>query len=104
LPLAWLVRQGKQGHFPEALPIPLIEQVKRRIPAGARVGVLGDGECDGTTLQQTMQDYHWSSGVRTGKNITVRGDGETFRCDTVASCLKPGPLVAFTDVRVTPAA
>ncbi len=93
LPLAWRVRQGKKGHCPEALHIPLIEQVKRRIPAGARVVVLGDGEFDGTTLQQTVQDYHWSSVVRTGSNITVMWDGETFRCDTVASCLKPGTLV-----------
>ena len=72
LPLAWLVRQGKKGHCPEALPIPLIEQVHRQIPAGAQVVWLGDGAFDGTTLQQTMQDYHWSSVVRTGSNSTVR--------------------------------
>ena len=28
-------------------------------------------------------------------------DGETFRCETVASCIKPGTLVELTDVRVT---
>ena len=28
LPLAWLVRRGKKGHFPEALHIALIEQVQ----------------------------------------------------------------------------
>jgi hypothetical protein len=55
LPLAWLVRQGKKGHFPEALHITLIEQVQRQIPAGAQVVLLGDGEFDGTTLQHTMQ-------------------------------------------------
>ena len=104
LPLAWLVRQGKKGHFPEALHITLLEQVQRRIPAGAQVVLLGDGEFDGTTLQQTMQDYHWSYGVRTGSNITVMWDGETFRCETVASCIKPGTLVELTDVRVTEAA
>lgn len=101
LPLAWLVRQGKKGHFPEDLHITLIAQVQRQIPAGAQVVVLGDGEFDGTTLQQTMQDYHWSYVVRTGSNITVMWDGETFRCETVASCIKPGTLVELTDVRVT---
>jgi Transposase DDE domain len=101
LPLAWLVRQGKKGHFPEDLHITLIEQVQRQIPAGAQVVLLGDGEFDGTRLQQSMQDYHWSYVVRTGSNITVMWDGETFRCETVASCIKPGTLVELTDVRVT---
>src|SRR5438067_7257506 len=101
LPLAWLVRQGKKGHFPEALHITLLEQVQRRIPAGAQVVLLGDGEFDGTTLQQTVQAYRWSYVVRTGSNITVMWDGETFRCETVASCLKPGTLVELTDVHVT---
>jgi hypothetical protein len=101
LPLAWLVRQGKKGHVPEALHLTLIEQVQRQIPAGAQVVLLGDGEFDGTTFQQTMQDYHWSYVVRTGSNITVMWDGETFRCETVASCIKPGTLVELTDVRVT---
>jgi hypothetical protein len=104
LPLAWLVRQGKKGHFPEDLHLTLIEQVHRQIPVGAQVVVLGDGEFDGTTLQHTMQDYHWSYGVRTGSNITVMWDGEPFRCETVASCIKPGTLVELTDVRVTQAA
>ena len=54
LPLAWLMRQGKKGHFPEALHIALLEQVKRRIPAGAQVVLLGDGEFDGTTQRRPM--------------------------------------------------
>ena len=101
LPLAWLVRQGKKGHVPEALHIAVLEQVQRQIPAGAQVVLLDDGECDGTTLQHTIQDSHWSSVVRTGSHITVRWDGETFRCETVASCITPGTLVELTDVRVT---
>ena len=43
LPLAWLVRRGKKGPFPEALHIALIEQVQELIPPGAQVVVLGDG-------------------------------------------------------------
>ncbi len=46
----------------------------------------------------------WSYVVRTGRNITVLWDGESFRCETVAACIKPGTLVALTDVRVTEAA
>jgi hypothetical protein len=104
LPLAWQVRKGKKGHFPEDRHITLVKQVHVLIPPGASVVVLGDGEFDGTTLQQTLQDYHWSYGVRTGSNITVMGDGEHFRCETVAACSKPGTLVERRDAHVTAAA
>ena len=104
LPLAWQVRRGKKGHFPEDLHIALVKQVRTLIPLGVSVVVLGDGEFDGTTLQHTLQDARWSYVVRTGSNITVLWDGERFRCETVAACIKPGTLVALTEVRVTEAA
>ena len=53
LPLCWLVRQGKKGHFPESLHIALVKQIQELIPKGAAVVLLGDGEFDGTDLQQT---------------------------------------------------
>lgn len=104
LPLAWQVRRGTKGHFPEDLPIALVKQTHNLLPRGAAVVLLGDGESDGTRLQQTLQDLHGSSVVRTGSNSTVLWDGERCRCETVAACLKPGTLVALTDVRITAAA
>lgn len=104
LPLAWQVRQGKKGHFPEDLHIALVKQVDKLLPVGASVVLLGDGEFDGTTLQHTLQDAYWSYVVRTGSNITVLWAGEHFRCETVAACIKPGTVVELTDVHVTEAA
>jgi hypothetical protein len=104
LPLAWQVRTGKKGHFPEALHIALVEQMHKLIPAGAGVVLLGDGEFDGTRLQHRVQEYHWAYVVRTGSHITVVWDSERFRCDTVGACIKPGTIVELTDVRVTEAA
>jgi hypothetical protein len=101
LPLVWQVRRGKKGHFPEDMHIALVEQLYDLRPTGAQVILLGDGAFDGTQLQQTVQEYHWSYVVRTGSHITVEWDGERFRCETVAACIKPGTLVELRDVRVT---
>jgi hypothetical protein len=104
LPLAWQVRTGKKGPFPEDRHIALVKQGHSLIPLGASVVLLGEGEFDGTALQHTLQDDHWAYVVRTGSHITVLGAGERFRCETVAACSKPGTLVGRTDVRVTAAA
>jgi len=101
LPLAWVVRRGKKGHFPEALHIALMEQVQELIPPGARVIVLGDGEFDGTDLQHTLQEAGWSYVCRTGSNVTASWDGTPFRLETVGACIKPGTLVAFPEASMT---
>jgi hypothetical protein len=101
LPLVWQVRQGAKGHFPADLHIALVKQVETLIPPEASVVLLGDGEFDGTRLQHTVQDAGWSYVVRTGSHITVVWDGDRFRCETVASWIKPGTLVELRDVRVT---
>jgi hypothetical protein len=101
LPLAWLVRQGKKGHFPEDLHIALVEQVQEVIPLGASVVLLGDGEFDGTDLQHTLETAGWSYVCRTGRHVTASWDGTTFRLDTVGWCIKPGTLVAFPEACMT---
>jgi hypothetical protein len=101
LPLAWLVRRGKKGHFPEVLHIALVEQVQKLIPAGTSVVLLGDGEFDGIGLQQTLAHAGWSYVCRTGCHMTASWQGETFRLDTVGWWSKPGTLVDFPEVLFT---
>ena len=101
LPLVWGVRRGKKGHFPEALHIALMEQVQELIPPGARVVVLGDGEFDGTDLQHMMQEAGWSYVCRTGIGMTATWEGETFRLDTLGTCIKAGTLIALQEVFFT---
>jgi hypothetical protein len=101
LPLVWLVRQGKKGHFPEDLHIALVEQVQERLPEGASVVLLGAGECDGVDLQQTLADAGWAYVCRTGINMTASWEGETFRLDTLGACSKPGTLIEFKEVLFT---
>src|SRR6266403_3343612 len=89
LPLAWRVRQGPKGHFPEDLHIAVVALMREGIPEGARVVFLGDGEFDGTTLQETLNKAGWSYVCRTGCHRTAWWDGETFRLDTLGACSKP---------------
>ena len=59
LPLTWVVRQCPKGQCPEALPIERMALVSALIPEGTKVVFLGDGEFDGTDLQETMNDAGW---------------------------------------------
>jgi hypothetical protein len=101
LPLAWLVRHGKKGHFPEAWHIALVEQVQALLPVSAQMVLLGDGELDGTDLQHTLQEAGWSYVYCTGCHLTASWEGETFRLDTLGACSKPGTLIALHEVRLT---
>src|SRR5262245_25653731 len=71
------------------------------IPAGAKVVLLGDGECDGTARQATLPEAGWSYACRTAMSTTATWDGTPFRRDTLGACLKPGRLIAGQNVQVT---
>ena len=86
LPLAWRVRQGPKGHFPEDLHIALVELVSGLIPEGAQVVFLGDGEFDGTRLQHTVEGAGWSYVCRTGCHRTA--------CGSNWCCSKPSTTFA----------
>src|SRR5712692_4048052 len=90
LPLAWRVHHAPKGHFPADLHIAVVELMREVIPAGTPVVLLGDGECDGTRLQHTLQQAGWSYACRTAMSTTATWDGTTFRLDTLGACLKPG--------------
>jgi Transposase DDE domain len=101
LPLAWRVRQAPKGHFPEELHIALVELISGLLPVGAQVVLLGDGEFDGTRLQQTLQQAGWSYVCRTATSPIATWAGETFRLDALGSCLKPGRLIELKEVHYT---
>jgi hypothetical protein len=101
LPLAWRVRQGPKGHFPEDLHIAVVEVMREVIPEGAQVVFLGDGEFDGTALQATLNAAGWSYACRTAQSTVATWEGETFRLDTLRACSKPGTLIALQEVKFT---
>jgi len=101
LPLAWRVRQGPKGHFPEELHIALVELVQACLPEGTPVVLLGDGEFDGTTLQQALTAAGWFYACRTAQSTVATWEGETFRLDTLGACSKPGTLIELKEVKLT---
>jgi hypothetical protein len=101
LPLAWRVRQGPKGHFPEDLHIAVVKLIREVIPAGATVVFLGDGEFDGTALQATLHEAGWSYACRTAMSTVATWEGTTFRLDTLGACSKPGTLIALQEVQFT---
>ena len=101
LPLAWVVRQCPKGHCPEALHIELVELVIALIPEGTKVVFLGDGEFDGTALQQTMNESGWFYACRTAKSTVATWEGLKFNLDILGSSIKRGMLIELKEVQFT---
>jgi hypothetical protein len=101
LPLAWRVRQAPKGHFPADLHIALVTLISELIPAGAQVVWLGDGACDGTRLQQMLQQVGWSDACRTATSTVATWEGETCRLEALGACLTPGKLIECKEVHYT---
>lgn len=78
LPIAWLVIAGEKGHFPAETHVTLLREVRPRIPDGATVVLLGDGEFDSPELQAEAAGCGWDYVCRTAKNIQISPDGDTW--------------------------
>ena len=63
--------------------------------------LLGDGECDGTTLQKTLNDAGWFYACRTAQSTVATWEGESFRLDALGACSKPGTLIELKEVKIT---
>jgi hypothetical protein len=102
LPLAFIVVKGKKGHLPEVTHIELVKKLQPLIPASTkRVILLGDGEFDGTMLQQTVSDFGWKYVSRTSSNITIYADQEPFQIDLLAVALPKGHYKHLRNCTIT---
>lgn len=97
LPVSWLVVEGTKGHFSQAQHLALVDAVKPLVPKGVKVIFLGDGEFDGTLLQETIAaEPGWQYVVRTAKNTRLRV-GTTWRSYRDFD-LKPGDVKYLVEV------
>jgi len=79
----------------------LVDLINGLLPAGTPVVLLGDGEFEGTRLQQTLQQAGWCYACRTATSTVATWEGETFRLDALGSYLKPGRLSELQEVHCT---
>jgi len=98
LPLGWLVISGKKGHFSQDRHLQLVSAVKELVPQGADVVFLGDGEFDGTELQQKLDGLGWKYACRTASNAILY-DGEEFSFQDLL--LRPGMCLEIEEVSFT---
>jgi hypothetical protein len=92
LPIAWIVAKGRKGHFAETVHLHLVEQLAAVIPPKATVVMLGDGEFDGLTFQQTLQTHGWTYVSRTASNLPIRVGDDRLVLHDLAS---PGKTVGL---------
>jgi hypothetical protein len=98
LPIGWLVISRKKGDFSEDRHLQLVSVVKELLPKGLDVLFLGDGELDGTQLQQELEEFGWKYACRTASN-TILYDGEEFSFQDLL--LKPGMCLGVEEVAFT---
>jgi hypothetical protein len=101
LPLLWITREGKKGHFPQQMHVELIRAVKEMIPVRCNVVCLGDGEFDGTEWLKVLTGFGWKYVCRTAKNALFYEDGEQFSIRDI--CPARGESNLITDLEFTEA-
>ena len=102
LPIAFTVFKGKKGHLPEDAHVELVKKLHPLIPESTQqVVFLGDGEFDGTTLQQTLNNFDWKYVSRTSSNITIYADDEPFPIETLAAMLPKDCYKRLRNCRIT---
>jgi len=77
------------------------QRALKRRPGHSGSTFLGDGEFDGTALQDTLSEMGWSYVCRTAMSTTATWEGETFRLDVLGACIQPGRLIELKEVYVT---
>lgn len=80
LPICWITRKGKKGHFPEEMHVNLLKKLSTVVPKDAEVVLLGDGEFDGCDLQGFCKQKAWKYALRTAKDTLLENkNGDIFQ-------------------------
>ncbi len=84
IPLCWLTRTGKKGHFPQSMHIDLLQHVSKLLPE-SRVVILGDGEFDGKDCLDFINTQGWEFVLRTSLDRKIYDTGEQTTINKLGS-------------------
>lgn len=93
IPVAWTVRAGEKGHFPEKMHLELLQSILGIVPEQCRIVVLGDGEFDGQGLLGFCASHGWEFVVRTASDRKIDCGGESASISEL--CPAPGETFVF---------
>lgn len=98
IPIAWLMRKGRKGHFKEQYHIELLEILKSILPSGTDVTIIGDGEFDGVNFLEAIEKYDWHYVTRTSKNAKITQQDKIIELPEI---LKQGESKTYQGVSFT---
>jgi hypothetical protein len=88
IPIFWLVREGKKGHFPTDMHLEIIKKVAQIIHPivghDMPITLLGDGEFDSVELQELCrQELSWNYVFRTACDTPLYENDDLFKPKTI---------------------
>lgn len=80
LPIAWTWVKHIKGHSRANVQLALLAHVRRLVPKGASVSVVGDCEFGAVDLMRQLDDWNWNYVLRQeGRNMTVLTLGDDWQ-------------------------
>jgi len=106
LPLTWLVKSGKKGHFSEEMHCSILDQLKPIIPPQRSITIVGDGEFDNIEFLKKITAYGWTYVCRTASSTLIYpSEHDNFPIGTVRAefdTIIEIPAVCITQKRYGP--
>lgn len=94
IPVCWVARKCKKGHFPASMHLKLFTILHRLLDGYENVVILGDGEFDNHEVIAASRGWDWDFVFRTAKNTKIF-DG---RDEYAIGELSPAPGERFMTV------
>jgi len=98
IPIAWLMVEGKKGHFCSEYHIELLKLLQSILPDDVEITVIGDGEFDSGDFIETVEEFGWYCVVRTAKNSKFSQRGSAIH---LPKKLKSGESRSWFDMQFT---
>lgn len=90
IPIAWTWCKGKRGHSSAWVQLALLAYVRRLIPSGTAVLLVGDTEFEAGQVQAQLADWGWQYVLRQKSSNQVRLPGQSTWQAFAALVQKPG--------------